>query len=967
MAFDSARKYLARVVPWDGSAYVNLHYNLPATHHKGVAWRGSPLLGLDEAVRQLAWIMARPTTRDVYVCMASQREYDERTGASGKLFKVAKRSRENAVKLKSLFIDIDVKAGAYASQKAATTALSHFIAATKLPKPTVVVSSGSGGLHIYWALSEALTVQEWQPLANALAEATREQGLLCDTQCTVDAARILRVPDTFNWKKAQKKPVTLIMCRDVDCQLEVVHAALAPWVGKNPITPKLPSQVIGGDELSAGIATGARPRELNAVAEICPFVNNAFSTGGAALSNPLWNLTTLIATFCQEGEDAAHWMADQHPGYTEESTADLYARKLRERESGRIGYVKCATIHRTGAEECATCPHLAAQSSPLTMATPITTPNLPAVISIGDNLGIVDPYKRKADGTVETKVFNKDTETEETVVLFPYPINNAWSQKDPWLLHFETTYKGDERLDVCISFDDLADCNAASKALSRSGLPMVVQPITRDFLMSWMKTLRDARDGVIETVPFGWVTSKTDTDDILGFAYAGKVFTPNGDKPAGQPDPELQRQYSPTGSIAYWSAAAELINSQGRPDLDCILASAFAAPLIKFTGESGAVIGAYSLESGIGKTTALKVAQAVWGDSQRGLQGLDDTENALFAKIGQLRSLPVYYDEIKTTKQSEKLVSILFNMSRGKEKSRQRANTSLRETQTWETILTYASNESMMDPVVQGTRTTPAGILRLFEFKVAPAADGPSDRPTVSRLVSRLTNHFGNAGLAYAEYLGKNFRAVDAIIGKTQQKFDREWGAANEERFWIATITSLYIGAKIANTLALTKFDTQALIEFLHRELIRMRAEKAGAQNNMEKQINVITLLGSFLAEKRHQRTLITNRTWISRGKPPKNTITIKSDVTRLQVLDAQISVEDQILRFTSTSLGEWLAHKNIPRYSFVEMLKARLGAKALVGRMGSGTPVASPTEHLFEIQFGGTELEQHIELDTYR
>lgn len=966
MAFDSARKYLARVVPWDGVAYVNIHYNLPAAHHKGVVWRGSPVLGLDDAVRQLAWIMARPSTRDVYIAMSSQREFEERTGASGKPFKVAKRSRENAVKLKSLFIDIDVKEGAYASQKAAITAFSHFIAATKLPKPTIVVSSGSGGLHIYWALSEPLEVEDWQPLANALAEATREHGLICDTQCTIDAARLLRVPDTFNCKKSEKAPVALLMCRDVDCQLDVVRTALAPWVGKSTFKPALPSQVIGGDELSAGIAVGARPRELDAIAKVCPFVNNAYATGGVALPNPLWNLTTLIATFCQEGEDAAHWMADQHPGYTEESTAELYARKVRERESGRIGYIKCATIHRSGAVECATCPNLAAQSSPMSLATP-QTPNLPAVISAADTLGIVPPFVRRPDGLVEGRVFNKETETEETVVVFPYPINNAWCQKSPWLLNFETTYKGDEELGVCIGFEDLSDCSAASKALNRSGLPMVVQPITRDFLMSWMKTLRDAKDGVIETVPFGWVTPKGDTDDILGFAYSGKVFTPNGDKPAGQPDPELHNQYSPRGSIAYWSAAAELINSQGRPDLDCILASAFAAPLIKFTGESGAVIGAYSLESGIGKTTALKVAQAVWGDSQRGLQGLDDTENALFAKIGQLHSLPVYYDEIKTAKQSEKLVSILFNMSRGKEKSRQRANTSLRPTQTWETILTYASNESMMDYVVQGTRTTPAGILRLFEFKVAPAVDGPRDRPTVSRLVSRLSSHFGNAGLAYAEYLGKNFKAVDAIIEKTQQRLDREWGATQEERYWIATITCLYIGAKIANSLALTKFDTQGLLDFLHRELIRMRVEKSDAQNNMERQINVITLLGSFLAEKRHMRTLVTNKTWVSRGKPPKNAVIIKSDVTRLQVLDVQISVEDSVLRFTSTSIGEWLTHKGISRYSFLESLKAQLGVRALVGRMGSGTPVASPTEHIFEIQFAGTELENHLELESWR
>ena len=43
-------------------------------------------------------------------------------------------------------------------------------------------------------LTRALTREEWQPLANALAQAAKQHGLKCDTQCTIDSARVLRVP-----------------------------------------------------------------------------------------------------------------------------------------------------------------------------------------------------------------------------------------------------------------------------------------------------------------------------------------------------------------------------------------------------------------------------------------------------------------------------------------------------------------------------------------------------------------------------------------------------------------------------------------------------------------------------------------------------------------------------------------------------------------------------------------------------
>src|SRR5208283_1538708 len=82
-----------------------------------------------------------------------------------------------------------------------------FVHAAQLPFPTALVCSG-GGWHVYWISDKPLTVPEWKTYAEGLYALALKHGLKCDP-VTTDAARILRVPGTFNHKTAPPKPVTL--------------------------------------------------------------------------------------------------------------------------------------------------------------------------------------------------------------------------------------------------------------------------------------------------------------------------------------------------------------------------------------------------------------------------------------------------------------------------------------------------------------------------------------------------------------------------------------------------------------------------------------------------------------------------------------------------------------------------------------------------------------------------------------
>jgi len=120
------------------------------------------------------------------------------------------RTKDNVAGLKSFWLDIDCgeakaevnpKTGrpdGYIDQEAGVEALKAFLATTGLPKP-ILVNSGRG-IHAYWTFKTPVAPAVWQPAADRLKTLCEESFLQADPACTADKARILRLPDTRNFK-----------------------------------------------------------------------------------------------------------------------------------------------------------------------------------------------------------------------------------------------------------------------------------------------------------------------------------------------------------------------------------------------------------------------------------------------------------------------------------------------------------------------------------------------------------------------------------------------------------------------------------------------------------------------------------------------------------------------------------------------------------------------------------------------
>ncbi len=1019
----NTRLFLARVMAWpqdgDPVAYVNIHNTFtpedmtkvrkhPKTGRHILPWAGRGCRSLDEAVKTVEFGVKNGSTKDIYFCTSTQAYAEQRTTTKGFVWYKAHRATENAVKMKSLFIDCDLIDGkteenkdkGYESKTEFVTALAAFLKATGLPKPTIIVSSG-GGFHMYWTLLRALTPQEWLPLAYALQEATRRHGFKCDSQCTIDAARVLRVPGTKNFKYDPPRDVTFAGNPvEFDYSNEKIETILKPYTVAVPYTmlnaamtilpPKAAIQ--GISDLASGIDTSnMAPVKLDSLVLHCGFIAEALATGGAGFQNPLWNLSVLISTFTEGGRVDAHRMSSGHSHYGPGETDELYDRKLAEKNTKNLGWPKCATIAASGCTACATCPLMGQNKSPLNFGDKVTpqpvaqpalagfsganpapsnqqaatNPNLLVVPGTGSqDPDLPDGFLRNAGGVILYAHHHEDG-TSTWLPVTRYPMADPWLQRDPWSLNFTSETEHGKTSTVSVPLADVGT-SEMKKALQSQGFMVLGGPrgfnILSEFIMAWINKLQTSAGNIITSVPFGWLTKH---GNLKGFVYGGKLHTPTGEEVSSNTDPELQRQFSPEGDRLPWIEAARMITVQKRPALDAILASAFAGPLVRSTGHSGLLLSAYSIESGIGKSTALKVAQAVWGDPVKAVQSLSDTQNSVLNKLGELRSLPVYWDELKSDEDAKRFVDTVFRLTLGKEKSRMTSKVTQRTPGTWQTVMVAASNESLLDAVAYKTRATTAGVYRVFEYtveKAKPGAPGQIDPTVAQRMLAKLHDNYGNIGLEYASYLGRNHQAVEKDMGTMLSNVGKEVGMHADERFWVALIATLLLGARYSNFLGFTSIDEVALKAFLYQTLREMRSQRNSQPVDLRNVVNVVNILARFINENRARNTLVTNIIHRARGKPPVGAVQVLSDANRLDVIRVHVGQQDKIIRMGQAYLFDWLQQNNYPRHVILKAISDELKGVQLNGRLGAGTPFANASEYLIEIDMSGSPLMNFID-----
>ena len=139
---------------------------------------------VDAAVSHADKLLARE--EDVYFGVARYQTNENRLAINAKYFK-------------SFWVDVDCgPTKDYPDQKQGYNAIMSFCEGVNLPYPTII-NSGNGW-HCYWTLTEEISYNDWKPFADHLKSVCLSVGFKIDAGITGDAARILRLPQTINYK-----------------------------------------------------------------------------------------------------------------------------------------------------------------------------------------------------------------------------------------------------------------------------------------------------------------------------------------------------------------------------------------------------------------------------------------------------------------------------------------------------------------------------------------------------------------------------------------------------------------------------------------------------------------------------------------------------------------------------------------------------------------------------------------------
>ena len=435
---------------------------------------------------------------DIYLAMGTLRVADTETSQDG--FAKIMRRRNNVVSLKSLFCDIDAKD--YGGSAAAVeAALQSFLQASGMPEPTMKVRSGSGGLHIYWCVDVPIDLAVWQPLAEALKRCAVKHGFKIDPAVTADAARVLRIPTTYNYKQQQPVEVELITTSSFTIYtMAGLTSALAPFiVVQNAKTGTGPtaSASAWAQNFGVGDERTLPPIPIDQIAINCPMVAATLADGGAGKSEPEWSKDMYLAACTSDPADAAHRLSSGHKDYNATDTDKKLAEKQQAIAQGSLGWPSCASF---GHAACQTCPLLTLGKSPVLfghrMSAPAAQPMQPAY---GTDPLMPEGYWRNSNNHVFTKG------EYGPVDVLGYPILDGGIDPTTGELVLQTIISGKERWGAIDTrkHTPIAFCEALHKGTRHGILIKGDNKVVKAFVMSWMTHLQDTKR-LIQPNGFGW-------------------------------------------------------------------------------------------------------------------------------------------------------------------------------------------------------------------------------------------------------------------------------------------------------------------------------------------------------------------------------------------------------------------------------------------------------------------------------
>lgn len=855
------------------------------------------------------------------------------------------RSKQNVESLQCFWLDIDCGEGKdYPDQRTGLVALKSFCASTGLPKPTVV-NSGRG-LHVYWTLDREISREDWEPVAARLKEVCRAQALYPDPSC-FEAARILRVPGTYNFKGDAPTPVTVVTVGDITTynnMREVLGVKVAP---RPPAPAARPMSALG--QLIQSSMESSFAKIISLAERGCAQLNSCYEER-AHLSEPRWFDALSVAKFCSDRDEAIHSISADHPDYD----PALVEQKLKH----IVGPHTCAAFAGNNPDGCAGCPHKGKIKSPITLGREVVAAT-PEDNVVQDKAPTGEtqvyripeypfPYVRGKNGGIWRKgVETADGEKAEDVLVYAHDLYLVKRMDDPneeGVVLFRLHAPKDGVKEFTLSNAKVTDGAELRKALAAKHiiLPKKQYDMLVDYIIRSFDHLFNSTGVEQMRNQFGWA------DGDSKFIIGDRELSADGvyHSPPSSVTRNLVEYLEPAGTLEAWK---EVFNLYGRPGLEAHAfgaATAFGAPLLKFSGHRGAIINIIHPNSGTGKTTILHMCNSVWGHPVQLCAKKDDTLNAKVFKLGVMCNLPICFDEMTNTP-PEELSELTYLISQGNGKDRMKASSNaMRHNNTsWQTIAVCSSNLSFYDKL-EILRESPQGeMMRVLEYYL-DYSDAIDTELGKLMFDHQLQANYGHAGDIYARYILNNYEEVKNLFLTIQQKIDRKLKLTQRERFWSATVASNITGIYIAVRLGLVNWDVGRIFKWACQMLENLRkATKPQVDTTKH-------LLGEFLMN-RIDNVLVVNG-GLDRRNNRESLPTLEPRrelLVRYEPDTAKVFVASSAFRRFCALRG--VSYRNATRKMEDMGMLLSTGAK----RMSKGMKVSLPSVHALELDASHPEF----------
>lgn len=859
------------------------------------------------------------------------------------------RTKDNVQQMRSLFLDLDCGEGKdFPSQPEALSALRMFCRQLSLPKP-LVVNSGRG-LHVYWPLSEPLGVDEWRPLAEALKRACAANEFGADPSVTADAARILRVPGTHNYKAPTPARVEVLVGGAAEpTDPEAFKTALDGYTGG--IT-----DMFSGNSLM-GKTTDTMERLLNSKEAVFKLIVQK-TLGGkgcaqikgiienqAETPEPLWRAGLSIAKFCTDGLKAAHLMSRDHPGYCPEETEKKMARAA--------GPYTCEKFDDLNPGVCGDCPLRGKFKSPIALGMQVAEDREEDRVIEAENaetgktetFTIPDfpkPYFRGRGGGVFVKLRDEDGEPYDDCVYVNdlYFVRRVYDAQEGEALVARLHLPRDGVREFTITLGQATSPDELRKVLSARGVVANSKKAWEKIMVyanSWVSHLQSNTVADTAHRQFGWTDDETLESFVIGqkevFADKTEYNPPTTETAA------LMPAFKTLGTQEGWVEQANFFSRDGMEPFQFMLCLTLAAPLMALTPYNAAMFSLYSDGSGHGKTTAQKIGLAAFGDPGMLIMEATDTVNFRMNRLEVLKNLPAQWDEM-TNLEGKVISDIIYQMQTGKQKGRMSSGSNAERVtgMPWKTSCGFTTNQALVGKIRNLKAQAEGEPYRILEYHAQ--AYNFAEKAETDALSKQVGKHCGHIGIPFIQYIIQNKLAVAKLIESVQKQIDEAANLKAKDRFWSITGAVTVAAAILANKQGFLSYDPKKLRDWAVQLILDNKKQQLDSSSSVETHItNYVTdNYGSVLWIKSTE-----DRRGNASSGDGLDSLVVPEQLPRGKLV-ARYETDTKMLYLLQKPFKEWCAQQYLNYDSVIKEVFESMGGSRQRVRLGKGTKLNLPS-----------------------